>query len=207
MGRWNSKSKYDARWKPNELIGKWIVIDGTVHTHNGYAQILCKCSCGITSAKLIDAHSLHSGHSTQCTKCGFSRKQKNNPSWRGHEDIPAALITRIRCNAKKRNIEFVLSPEHLWDLYERQNKLCALTLLPISFENHTASLDRIDSSKGYTADNVQWVHKSINIMKNGFSQDYFLTLCHEIAKSNKNPAADLTKEDYFKFGRNKNEGN
>lgn len=35
--------------------------------------------------------------------------------------------------------------------------------------NYLASLDRIDSSKGYTKDNVQWTSVSINHAKNGMS--------------------------------------
>ena len=40
-----------------------------------------------------------------------------------------------------------------------------------------ASLDRIDSSKGYVKDNIQWVHKDVQIMKNKFSEDYFKQIC------------------------------
>lgn len=41
-------------------------------------------------------------------------------------------------------------------------------LNPYHFKNsslQTASLDRIDSSKGYTIDNVWWIHKQLNWMK------------------------------------------
>ena len=41
----------------------------------------------------------------------------------------------------------------------------------------TASLDRIDSDGAYTIDNVQWIHKDINVMKNSFSEEYFMYLC------------------------------
>ena len=44
----------------------------------------------------------------------------------------------------------------------------------------TASVDRIDSSKGYIADNIQILHKDINVMKWDFTQDYFLHLCYLI---------------------------
>jgi len=41
----------------------------------------------------------------------------------------------------------------------------------------TASLDRIDSTKNYTIDNIQWVHKDVNKMKMDFSQEYFIEMC------------------------------
>jgi len=74
------------------------------------------------------------------------------------------------------------------NLFIKQNKKCALTGLDIKFgvrndkitgtyEETTASLDRIDSSKGYVKGNIQWVHKDINIMKNDFNVDKFKKLC------------------------------
>jgi hypothetical protein len=41
----------------------------------------------------------------------------------------------------------------------------------------TASLDRKDSSKGYTKDNVQWIHKTINFMKGQMSDQEFVSWC------------------------------
>lgn len=49
----------------------------------------------------------------------------------------------------------------------------------------TASLDRIDSSKDYTIGNVQWIHKSINLMKNVIPQDIFVEWCVKIANNMK----------------------
>ena len=47
----------------------------------------------------------------------------------------------------------------------------------------TASLDRIDSKKGYTIDNVQWVYKKINMMKQNYDQKEFVNLCCLIAEN------------------------
>ena len=40
-------------------------------------------------------------------------------------------------------------------------------------DSKTASLDRIDSSKGYTEDNIQWVHKDVNQMKMDLPEQRF----------------------------------
>jgi uncharacterized protein (DUF779 family) len=72
------------------------------------------------------------------------------------------------------------------NLYHKQNGCCALSCLPIkfpedSFEYGSASLDRIDSSKHYTADNVWWVHKDVNLMKMDLPLERFLELAKAIA--------------------------
>lgn len=46
----------------------------------------------------------------------------------------------------------------------------------------TASLDRKDNTRGYTLNNVQWVHKDVNIMKNTFDRDYFVSMCRRVAE-------------------------
>lgn len=48
----------------------------------------------------------------------------------------------------------------------------------------TASLDRIDNTKGYLEDNVQFVHKDINRMKWAHSQQYFIELCSKVHNAN-----------------------
>ena len=50
--------------------------------------------------------------------------------------------------------------------------------------NITASLDRIDSSKGYIEGNVQWVHKRVNLMKGNMSTENFIEWCNLVVKNN-----------------------
>jgi hypothetical protein len=47
----------------------------------------------------------------------------------------------------------------------------------------TASIDRIDSSKGYILGNIQWVHKDVNFMKRTYSQEYFVKMCKLITEN------------------------
>ena len=39
----------------------------------------------------------------------------------------------------------------------------------------------IDSSKGYIKDNVQWVHKDVNFMKQSLPQEKFIDYCRKIS--------------------------
>lgn len=45
----------------------------------------------------------------------------------------------------------------------------------------TASLDRIDSLKGYTLDNVQWIHKDLNYMKCDYEENEYIEWCKKVA--------------------------
>jgi hypothetical protein len=86
----------------------------------------------------------------------------------------------IKTRAKRKGVEFNLTENFIKNLLvNKQNNKCAYTGIEI-YVNHkyrettpydTASLDRIDSNKGYTEDNVQWVMLGINYMKLNFSED------------------------------------
>lgn len=51
-----------------------------------------------------------------------------------------------------------------------------------TIDNGTASLDRIDNKLGYTKDNIQWVYRSVNFMKNELDQNEFIEICKQIAE-------------------------
>jgi hypothetical protein len=109
------------------------------------------------------------------------------------EKICVTFFKKIQSNALKRGLNFNLTIDYLWDLYLKQNKKCALTNVPINIVNatisynyhlNTASLDRINSEKGYETDNVRWVHKSINHLKSDLDDNVLIYLCHLITKNN-----------------------
>ena len=59
-----------------------------------------------------------------------------------------------------------------------------LDLIMSMGKNGSASLDRIDSKKGYTEENVQWIHKDVNSMKMDYNEDYFIKMCQLIVEKN-----------------------
>lgn len=90
------------------------------------------------------------------------------------EYTPFRYILR---SARNRFKECNLTLEYLQELWESQNHICPYTglelVLPsytkkVSIENR-ASLDRIDSSKGYVIGNVQFVSTPINFLKGTMS--------------------------------------
>lgn len=91
-------------------------------------------------------------------------------------------IKSIKANAASRNIEWHLVESDIVDLWNKHNGRCALTGLQLSKDPKDWSVDRIDSDRGYTVDNIQLVHKHVNLMKNVLSQQQFIFLCRLVAQ-------------------------
>lgn len=172
----SSKSINKVKVKIGDTFGKLKVINREIETHKTRGIIwICECECGNKST--CTTNTLTSGHSTSCG-CGRIEAISSNVGF-----ISGTWYGAIKKNAKVRNIEFLVSQEYLNNLLIRQEHKCALSGLPIEIKfgrgnkETTASLDRIDNSKPYTEENVQFVHKHINYMKWTHDQDYFLALC------------------------------
>ncbi len=145
---------------------------------------LCKCECGIK--KSIQEALLKNGNTKSC---GCLQKGKNNSRFTGCEKISGYFWSKLKYAAKYRNIEFDITVKYIWYLFVKQNSQCKISGSHIDFSSNrniksTASLDRIDSSKGYIKGNVQWVHKRINIMKGTLSDIEFINWCKKIANNN-----------------------
>ena len=167
-------------------FGKWKVIKRDSE-YRSNAYWVCRCECGLE--KPVNSSHLRLGKSISCRRCS-EHKHKGK--------ICSRIWSRLRYNSKKghnRQVDLGEPEDAKKFLYEllfkKQKCICALSGLPIIIattiegDKHggtTASLDRIDSSKGYTRDNVQWVHKWINFMKQDFTQEEFITFCVAVAK-------------------------
>ena len=114
-------------------------------------------------------------------------KGSSNHFWKGYEEIPQSWFSKYfqRANRKRTG---TITIQDVWKKYLKQDRRCALSGVHISFTKDekgiSASLDRIDSSKEYDLNNIQLVHKDVNLMKNHFNQDYFIKMCKYISKYN-----------------------
>lgn len=107
--------------------------------------------------------------------------------------IEKSYFSEIKRRAKKKNKKFELDIEFLNILWKKQDYKCSLSKLPIKKAGRyqinkqiiygDASLDRIDSNKGYCKNNVQWVHKKINFMKHVLTNKEFIELCTLVSKN------------------------
>ena len=148
---------------------------------------LFNCECGKEIIKI--SRDVVSGKAGSCG-CYLKRTGNKNFSWKGKGEISSRLWSRIKNGAKKREFSFNITIDYAWELFLKQNRECALSGLPLRFGNHSndknsnASLDRIDNLKGYEMDNIQWIHKDINFMKQDYSEPYFIDICKKISDYN-----------------------
>ena len=84
--------------------------------------------------------------------------------------------------------DFDLDLAYLKQLWEQQNGKCHITNVDLKLEqsynkNYQASLDRIDSSKGYVKGNVRYISVSANWLKNNLDDDHikeFIQICRMV---------------------------
>lgn len=171
-----------------QRFGRLVVIeritDYTSEGHRVRIKYRCQCDCGNITESLKD--SLLKGRTKSC---GCLRKEITTERvWKGYGEISGKTLSGIKNNAKSRNVEYNVSNEFIWDLFLKQDRKCALTGYDIAFTREpkkfwdlqTASLDRIDSSKGYIEGNVWWIHKDINKLKWDWTLEKLYKLCEDI---------------------------
>jgi hypothetical protein len=117
----------------------------------------------------------------QCRSCVSKSKGFSNNKPVGDK---LRLFNKFSKSAKSRNIEWNITLDEMFYYY---NGKCSLTgwEIDISFKKCTASLDRIDNNKGYSPNNIQWVHTMVNMCKNKYNEKDFIKMCKDISKNKK----------------------
>jgi hypothetical protein len=157
-----------------------------------YTYFLFRCDCG--NEITVPGQLVKGGRIKSCRGCALGKtaiKGNKNPLWRGVGELSSTQWAKTLKRSGK-PVEVGISMEYAWELFIKQERRCALTGMELSFGGHirdfqgcTASLDRIDNSRGYVDGNVQWVHKHINMLKHAFDQQYFIRLCKAVADYHK----------------------
>lgn len=96
-----------------------------------------------------------------------------------------ALETGARQRAKAAGREYTLPKYWGADRYVEQEGRCALSGVVMRkgqgrMDPYSPSIDRIDSSKGYTPENCQIVLHRVNIAKGDMCQNEFIKLCRTV---------------------------
>jgi hypothetical protein len=127
------------------------------------------------------------------------RKQIATPLPRGRPPTKTVWehrITKSRSRAKKSDLTFDLDAAYIEQLFKEQCGKCAISGLPleVGLISPTASLDRVESHRGYVKGNVQWVHKAVNEMKWNYDEAYFIAMCIQVA-AHRGGGTELTESE------------
>ena len=167
----------------------------TKETSKGMLYLCNKCKQYLPKNKFnIDNTNLHGRRGNLCRECkDCQRKRYYAERQRLLNDDYAALRYKLqaalksaRRRAKEYNRYIDIDLEYLFYLWTAQNGKCALKgmQMPYKFSegrvNSNLSIDRIDSTKGYSKDNVQLVCMAANQMKNDLSMEELTSLCSMI---------------------------
>lgn len=174
-------SMKDENWKTKKYGRLAFISMAPKRGHHIFC--LWKCDCG--KEHLADRYNvLHGG----AASCGCAQQEVNSKCkrWKGFGEISGRVWWTIRNGAEKRKIAFDITIQQAWDLFLKQGRKCNLTEELLEFpvrytDRRTASLDRINSTLGYSLDNVQWVHRDINLMKGDLPQERFEYLCRKVS--------------------------
>jgi hypothetical protein len=115
---------------------------------------------------------------------GFKYPNKNK-SQRIYRETLKGKLTAWKYAAKTRGINWNLTLEEL----QKLPMSCYYTNIALVFDSNklnTVSLDRLDSQKDYSQENVVFCCEIINKMKQTLSVDEFVEFCQLVVKNKKN---------------------
>ena len=162
-------------------ISKYI--DGVLH------KWCCLCS------RFVSKNSFHhsvkhssTGLASYCIDCekskyGMRRRNKAKQTRNTIDGWIRGIFRNKRSESKKRDIKFNLTAEFLIELWHKQNGKCYYSNISMDVNKRdpaSASLDRLDSTLGYTTDNVVWACKALNFGKNNTQHNRFVEFLNGI---------------------------
>ena len=115
---------------------------------------------------------------------GFLNKPStNNKNWM------QILYSSAKKRAAQKNLEFNLSFDDIKELGNRSGMKCEVSGIPFSWDKpahcrvapYIPSIDRIDSTKGYTKDNVRLICWAVNISLSDWGDNTFIKICKSVA--------------------------
>lgn len=152
-----------------------------------------------------------------CSNCRIEfavakHKREKTRNKKSRSGFIAVLKTRIASTVarqrKKGWNQSDITMSFLLELYDKQNGKCALSGQDLSlgspnfreYDPNVISIDRKDSTKGYTRENVQFVTLQINRAKGAHTDEEFVEMCKRVTDYHSNQktiATDASDSEEF----------
>lgn len=113
------------------------------------------------------------------------QRDKNRKEYYKEHNPFRLMISALKLGAKRRNLEFLITYQDLQEMWDKQKGLCYYTGIPMNFTYSLSlpkqmSLDRKDSSEGYTLNNCVLCCQFINYAKHDYKMEDFLSFLKEL---------------------------
>ena len=171
------KQKYDEEWKDGKL---------KCHICNQYFDPNIFHTAGGSK------YSIRDNRNTRCPNCKIQQNKLTRSNYTNDTKLNKVLQARwfsAKDRASSKNIPFTITKEDLLSIWEKQQGLCAISKIPMTYELDSGrvfsnvSIDQKIPGKGYTIDNVQLVCMAVNQLKSDFEMDTILYICKQIVNN------------------------
>ena len=171
------KQKYDEEWKDGKL---------KCHICNQYFDPNIFHIAGGSK------YSIRDNRDTRCPNCKIQQNKLARSNYTNDIKLNKVLQARwfgAKDRASSKNIPFTRTKEDLLSIWEKQQGLCAISKIPMTYELDSGrvfsnvSIDQKIPGKGYTIDNVQLVCMAVNQLKSDFEMDTILYICKQIVNN------------------------
>lgn len=161
-------SRHSRKLVIGSVVGNWTILNAVPHKKYD-PRYNCRCICG--KEKIINTKVIYNG---EPESCGCIRSQRKN-------DAFYKIFNIYILSAKKRGLSFEISEEKFKELSQQNCNYCGSPPASIRKSRNKFGLpfrynglDRVDSSKNYTIDNVVPCCKRCNYFKHKHSVDVFI---------------------------------
>lgn len=162
---------------------KLIKKHNVVRPHDNTIVICSHCKKEKTAKDFTKSSSTINGLQSICKDCSSIIQIEKKITFDGYV---STIYNNINNNNKKRtkNVKCTITEEDIKSLYVKQNEKCALANLSLKTNiGYDFSVDRINSNKDYTLDNIQLVTVKVNKLKWDFDQDDVIKKAIMISKN------------------------
>jgi hypothetical protein len=149
-------------------------------------KVCFKCKEQKQFASFFKHKQTSDGYHSWCKDCcregNLRSREKVNATIEGRARI---FLRNAKNSAAKRDQEFSICVQDIVDCWHQQRGVCAYSGREMTLsagQLNTVSIERIDSSIGYTQQNTILVCQAINRMKSDFSFAEFFDLCVDVSK-------------------------
>jgi hypothetical protein len=158
-------------------------------------KICAKCAIKTSVVNFFKHNQTKDGYHSWCKQCCKKGNEKSRA--KKYSTFEGRITTLLRCcriSAIKRKQECTITSEDLVNAWQKQGGICVYTgyeMTTAPSQYNSVSVERVDNSIGYTAENTVLVCNIVNRMKSDIPGEIFFDICLAVVRHLGNANGDL----------------